>query len=80
MFEIFRATMVLEAYSDLDWIRHPDMSSALIIALMQLEGKGVKEAMKFFKEEIDQMGKEKGWGNKKIKVSSIKAKNQNLNS
>ena len=47
-----RATALLEGYSDLGWIRHPDVSSALVVASMQREGKGVSDAVSSLSQQI----------------------------
>ena len=39
------ATKLLEAYGELGWIRHPDVSFALVVASLQKEGKSMKSAI-----------------------------------
>ena len=42
---MMQKTCLLESYGKLGWIRHPDVSSALVIASLQKEGKVIKTAM-----------------------------------
>ena len=35
------STQMLQSYMELGWIRHPDVSSALVVAALQMEGKAV---------------------------------------
>jgi hypothetical protein len=39
IFGMMNATVLLEGYGTLGWIRHPDVSSALVVASLQREGK-----------------------------------------
>ena len=74
------ATQLLEAYSEVGWIRHPDVSSALVVASLKPEGNAVKAA-------IAQLGfdKELIYKNKKAidtlaaEQRNLKAKNPNWN-
>jgi hypothetical protein len=43
---MFKATLLLEEYRKLEFVRHPYVSSALVIASMQREGKQLGEALK----------------------------------
>ena len=45
LFGMMRSTVLLQAYGELGWIRHPDVSSALVVAALQKEGKAVTEAL-----------------------------------
>ena len=45
LYGMMRATQMLQAYGELGWIRHPDVSSALVVAALQKEGKAVSEAL-----------------------------------
>ena len=41
---------LLEAFAALGWIRHPGVSSALVVASLQKEGGALKEAVKGIKD------------------------------
>ena len=45
LYGMMRSTQMLQAYGELGWIRHPDVSSALVVAALQKEGKAVTEAL-----------------------------------
>ena len=74
------ATQLLEAYSEVGWIRHPDVSSALVVASLKREGNVVKAA-------IAQLGMDKELIHKNKKAidtllaehRNLKAKNPNWN-
>ena len=74
------ATQLLEAYSEVGWIRHPDVSSALVVASHKREGNVVKAA-------IAQLGMDKELIHKNKKAidtllaehRNLKAKNPNWN-
>ena len=51
IYGMLRATQLLEGFAALGWIRHPDVSSALVVASLQKEGKSVDEALKSFMHE-----------------------------
>ena len=41
---MFVATKMLQSYGELGWIRHPDASSALVVASLQREAKIEKDS------------------------------------
>ena len=50
-------TELLAAFAALGWIRHPDISSALVVASLQKEGSAMKDALKSISELKTQVGK-----------------------
>ena len=36
---------MLESYGELGWIRHPDVSSALVVAALQKDGKSLSDSI-----------------------------------
>jgi hypothetical protein len=50
---------LLDAFSDLDWIRHPDVSSALVVAALQKDGKAVQEALALLAKHVTQINTNK---------------------
>ena len=51
------STELLAAFAALGWIRHPDISSALVVASLQKEGGAMKDALKNIGELKTQVGK-----------------------
>ena len=45
LYGMMRSTQMLQAYGELGWIRHPDVSSALVVAALQKVGKAVTDAL-----------------------------------
>ena len=45
LYGMMRVTRMLESYGELGWIRHPDVSSALVVAALQKDGKGLSETV-----------------------------------
>jgi len=45
LYGMMRSTQMLQGYGELGWIRHPDVSSALVVAALQKEGKAVTDAL-----------------------------------
>ena len=45
IYGMMKASNLLSAYGDLGWICHPDVSSALVVAALQKEGKTVSAAL-----------------------------------
>jgi len=39
IYGMMRATYLMESYTELGWIRHPDVSSALVLASLQRKGR-----------------------------------------
>ena len=74
------ATQMLQAYGDLGWIRHPDVSSALVVASLQREGRSVQEALGISKGEKAQIQKNKLELARAVEeFASFKRKNPTLN-
>ena len=76
IYGMLRASHLLESFAELGWIRHPDVSSALVVASLQREAKGLEEALKGIKKDTDQITK-----NKKAieEVKSDRTRMANLN-
>ena len=63
---MIRATYLLESYTELGWIRHPNVSSALVVASLRREGRGTststttaqKHDIDKNKEEIGKLSRE----------------------
>jgi hypothetical protein len=52
IFGMMKATEMLEDYGHLEWIRHPDVSSALVISALQRDGKTVDSAVKEIRDQL----------------------------
>ncbi len=77
---MMQATCLLEAYGKLGWIRHSDVSSALVIASLQKEGKVIKTAFVKDKEKAVQVNKNKrGWECLERELKKLKEKNPSWN-
>ncbi len=50
---------LLDAFSDLDWIRHQDVSSALMVAALQKDGKAVQKALALLGKHLTQINTNK---------------------
>ena len=80
LYGMLRATMLLEEYVAVQWIRHPDVSSSLVIASLQREGKLMEEAVKKFEDHLkklddtDKLAKKNERG-----LKDLYQKNPNLN-
>jgi hypothetical protein len=59
IYGMLRATQLLESFAELGWIRHPDVSSALVVASLQKEAKGLDDALKGIANKTDQINKNK---------------------
>jgi hypothetical protein len=55
LYGMLRATQLLSGYGDLGWIRHPDVSSALVVASLQKEGTAIAAVAKSAKEANDRI-------------------------
>ena len=55
LYGMLRATQLLAGYGDLGWIRHPDVSSALVVASLQKEGTAIHRVEKMVKEAGDEI-------------------------
>lgn len=56
IYGMLKSTTLLEGYAVLGWIRHPDVSSALVLASLQKEGRAVNDNMKKLKGDLTQVG------------------------
>ena len=45
LYGMMRATRMLESYGELGWIRHPDVSSALVVPALQKDGKSLTDSI-----------------------------------
>ena len=66
-------TKLLEAYGELGWICHPDISSALVVASLQKDGKSTKLAI----ERTDAKNRE--IERKSVALKKLKNNNPELN-
>ena len=57
LYGMLLSTELLAAFAALGWIRHPDISSALVVASLQKEGGAMKDALKNIGELKTQVGK-----------------------
>ena len=57
LYGMLRATSLLQEYVEVDWIRHAEVASALVIAALEKEGHVVKEALAAIKDDVGQIGK-----------------------
>lgn len=55
LYGMLRATQLLAGYGDLGWIRHPDVSSALVVASLQKEGTAIHRVEKMVKDAGDEI-------------------------
>ena len=80
VYGMMQVTCLLESYGKLGWICHPDVSSALVIASLQKEGKVIETAMTKGKEKADQVEKNKrGWECLDKELKKLKEKNPSWN-
>ena len=80
LFGMMRSTVLLQAYGKLGWIRHPDVSLALVIAALQKEGKAVTEALNRAKIKDPQVTTNKtSISSLTTKVNGLITKNPNWN-
>jgi len=59
LYGMMRATRLLQSYSELGWIRHPDVSSALVVAALQKDGRSRSEDLAKLKLKDPQVGTNK---------------------
>ena len=59
IYGMLRATQLLESFAELGGIRHPDGSSALVVASLQKEAKRLDEALKGIVNKTDLINKNK---------------------
>ena len=43
IYRMLQATQLLEGFAELGWIHHPDVSSALVVAPLQKDGKSIDD-------------------------------------
>ncbi len=80
VYGMMQATCLLEYYGELGWIRHPDVSSALVIASLQKEGKVIKTAFVKDKKKAAHVNKNKrGWEGLERELKKLKEKNPSWN-
>ena len=80
LYGMMRATQLLQGYGELGWIRHPDVSSALVVAALQKEGKAVSEALGKAKTKDPQVNTNKNnISTLDTKVNDLIRKNPSLN-
>ena len=80
IYGMLRATNLLDDYTALDWIRHPDVSSALVVASLQREGKQLTTVVSEFRQDKATIKKNKdGVESLKEDWKKFKNKNQSLN-
>ena len=77
---MLRSTQMLQSYMELGWIRHPDVSSALVVAALQMEGKSVDAALVKDRAKTEQITANKDNVLKIAnQIKALKEKNPNLN-
>ena len=59
LYGMMRATKLLQSYGELGWIRHPDVSSALVVAALQKDGRSRSEDLAKLKLKDPQVGTNK---------------------
>jgi len=79
LFCMMKATKLLDQFSHHDWIWHPDVSAAMIIAAMQRDSKLIADAIATLKKEETLFAtKEDGVKVEKV-IAELKRKNPNWN-
>ena len=77
LFGMMRATELLDTYGQLEWVRHPDISSAMIISALQRDMLlSEKDLKKMLKNIDDNM---KGWQAQRDEIARLKKLNNNWN-
>lgn len=80
LYGMLRATVLLEEYVAVQWIHHSDVSSSLLIASLQREGKIMEEAVKKFADHIKKVDDADKLSRKNEKtLKELYLKNPNLN-
>ena len=80
IYGMLQATQLLEVFAALGWIRHLDISLALVVASLQKEGKAVDETVKSFMNEKAQVTTNKNHiTNFQTELKNLKSRNPNLN-
>lgn len=80
LYGMMKASNLLSAYGELGWIRHPDVSSALVVAALQKEGKAVAAAIAKATKPNPQIALNKtAIGNLQNELKSLKSKNPSWN-
>ena len=80
LFGVLKAIELLDEFAEMDWIRHPDLSSALVIAALQKDGKQVQEAMALYKKQSGKISSNEVKINKlEQELKGLKAKNPSWN-
>ena len=80
LYGMMHATQLLQGYGELRWIRHPDVSSALVVAALQKEGKAVTEALGKVKAKDPQVNTNKNnITSLDTRVNDLIRKNPSLN-
>ena len=80
LFGVLKAIELLDEFADAEWIRHPDLSSALVLAALQKDGKSVQEAMTLFKRHEHTINQNKSRVAKvENELKDLKGKNPSWN-
>ena len=80
LFGMLKSIDLLDAFSKAEWIRHPDLSSALVIAALQKDGKAVQEAMALLNKHVGTISSNKTKINKlEQELKDLKGKNPSWN-
>ena len=80
LFGVLKSIELLDAFAEAEWIRHPDLSSALVIAALQKDGKQVQEAMALLTKNVGTIDRNKTRITKvEQKLRDLKAKNPSWN-
>ena len=79
LYGMLLATDLLDAFCDLDWIRHPDVSSALVLAALQRDASAVDEAMEVLRKNVPQISNNKSRiGKLETEYNTLKRLNPSL--
>ena len=76
IFGIMKATELLDGYGKLEWIRHPDISSAMIIASLQRDGRGSTRITSIVTElQASIRANTTGWQAQRAEIARLKGLN-----
>ena len=53
LYGMLKASSLLDEFTQLDWVRHPDVSSGLVLAALQKDAKAVEEALELLRKNVN---------------------------
>ena len=53
LYGMLKASALLDEFTQLDWVRHPDVSSGLVLAALQKDAKAVEEALELLRKNVN---------------------------